>query len=152
MKQIPLTRGAEAIVDDNDYARLAVHKWHLTSQGYAARFQGRKVVLMHREILGLGIGDPRKGDHRDGVGTNNARANLRIGTHADNQHNRRLDSRSRTGMKGVSFSSSRGKWQAIIGFRGARKFLGYFESPVEAYEFRCLAADLLHGEYANYGQ
>ena len=151
MKHIPLTQGASALVDDADYAELAQHRWHLTAQGYAARIINGELFLMHRVLLGLGRGDTRRGDHRNGIGTDNQRGNLRVSTRAQNQHNRRLDSRSKTRLKGVSLCTRNGKWQAIIGYQGRRKFLGYFDDPVDAYEFRCLAADLLHGVYANYG-
>jgi hypothetical protein len=55
MREIVLTRGKVALVDDEDYPRLATYKWHLAVGGsgrlYARRNEGRRGVLMHREIL-----------------------------------------------------------------------------------------------------
>jgi hypothetical protein len=49
-KRIKLTQGKYALVDDCDYEQLNQYKWHY-SQGYAARRQFGKVVLMHRQIM-----------------------------------------------------------------------------------------------------
>ncbi|MHC4173087.1 MAG: hypothetical protein ACYST5_09130, partial [Planctomycetota bacterium] len=51
---IPLTQGQFAIVDAEDYHRLAQHKWCAVKGRdtfYAQRFKDGKIVGMHREIM-----------------------------------------------------------------------------------------------------
>ncbi len=56
MKKIPLRNGQEALVDDEDYARLAVYKWFAIKKGntfVAVRcspVDGR-LIYMHDEVL-----------------------------------------------------------------------------------------------------
>jgi hypothetical protein len=87
-KEIPLTQGKVAVVDEEDFDRLNKHKWYACKNGntfYALRKSNvngkRLTILMHREILGLKPGDPGV-DHRDGNGLNNRRKNLRLASHA----------------------------------------------------------------------
>ncbi len=62
MKEIPLTQGKVAIVDDIDYETLSVHRWYADQREgrwYArrntpARMASGTQVYMHRVILGLG--------------------------------------------------------------------------------------------------
>ena len=94
MREIPLTQDKVALIDDEDYERIAAHKWCAIrdrSQWYAARNTQRDgrntTVRMHREILGLSLGDGMETDHRNGDGLDNRRDNLRVATHAQNQAN-----------------------------------------------------------------
>lgn len=100
------------MVDDEDYDMLNAHKWFLMSIYhtenkiyYARRYEkntGQKVkaILMHRVILGL-AGKEEKGDHVDGNGLNNQRANLRKSTHSQNMSNRKSASNSTSSYLGV---------------------------------------------------
>lgn len=81
MREIKLTRGKVAIVDDEDYERLAAFKWHAypsPSTFYAKRstpkIEGpQKTIYMAREVMRT----ERFVDHRDGNGLNNQKYNLR---------------------------------------------------------------------------
>ena len=88
IKLIPLTQGKFAIVDAEDYDRLSQYKWqaekHKTTF-YAKRKSKYKSIKMHREIL-----KPSNGmicDHKNHNGLDNRRCNIRLCTHAQNQHN-----------------------------------------------------------------
>jgi hypothetical protein len=153
MKRIPLTQGKFALVDDEDYEALARFKWYLQNDGYAARNEKqedetRRTVLMHRVIAGAKPGDGMQVDHRDVDKLNNRRGNLRSCLRAENLKNypRRADNTS--GFKGVTRRGD--KWLARIGFEGRYMRLGVFETPELAHEFYCLAADMLHGEFARH--
>lgn len=153
MKTIPLTRGIVALVDDDDFERLNKHKWFSDSFGYAVRRMtiGKKkqiVIRMHREIF-VEIDANTHVDHINGNPSDNRRANLRACTHAQNCKNRGKGKNNTTGFKGVSFEQ--GAWVAKIMKDGKSFYLGRHESPEHAYEMYCLAADMLHGEFANYG-
>lgn len=152
-KQIPLNKGMFATVDDEDYDRLAIYKWHVASTHgvlYAARaFRlsaiKTEAVLMHREILGLTKGDGKQCDHKDRNGLNNCRANLRICTIADNNRNR--TSKNKTGYRGVYYSERHHKYRARIRTKIQSYHLGYFDTS----ELAARAVDAktreLYGEF-----
>jgi hypothetical protein len=91
MKQIPLTQGKFALVDDEDYDWLMQWKWYY-ALGYARRNEqvngGRRVILMHREILGGVLLPGLVGDHVNRDGLDNRRSNLRVATYRQNCSNR----------------------------------------------------------------
>lgn len=84
MMGIPLTQGKVAIVDDEDYEALAVHKW--CAAGLHGKFRASRLVrvrpyqqvnvYMHREILGAAPG--QKVRFIDGDGLNLRRRNLEL--------------------------------------------------------------------------
>jgi hypothetical protein len=137
MKQIELTQGMWAQVDDEDYDRLVRYCWcaHSNCHGkwYAIRIApgpDRKIIPMSNEALatfGIMI------DHHDGDGLNNQKANLRTANHAENSRNRvKKPSSGSSKFKGVYFEQSRSKWIAQIVKNGRRKFLGRFETESDA--------------------
>ena len=104
---------------------------------------------MHREILGLRVGDSRKGDHVETKLTLlNVRSNLRIATHAQNCANAKLRRDSSTGFKGVSFNKNERLYVANIQVNCRPIFLGYWKTPELAYEAYVAAAKLHFGEFA----
>src|SRR5436190_1335687 len=107
MKTIPLTRGCEALVDDEDYEELSKYRWYSEKAGNSCRASrwirmpdgSRQRVMMHRQILRL-LPEQRC-DHVDLNELNNQRYNLRIADNSQNGANRRPWSSS--GFKGVSW-------------------------------------------------
>ena len=100
MKEIFLTKGMVALVDDEDYERLSKFIWHSAKGGhtyYAVHsLTGGGSIQMHREILGLKKGDRKTGDHKDRNGLHNWRDNLRVVTKSLNRYNskKRTDNNS----------------------------------------------------------
>lgn len=91
-REIPLTRGHVAIVDEDDYEWLSQFKWYAResdTQVYAARMivqdGKRKALRMHRAIMG--VNDDQIVDHINRNGLDNRRANLRIATPQQNRWN-----------------------------------------------------------------
>jgi len=155
MKEIPLTRGLVALVDDEDFDRIASLKWHASKKGYATRNFMRKDGLgkqyklpMHRYILGIDLHDPSTVDHIDGNKLNNQKANLRMCGLAGNMQNRPKTCRNTSGYKGVSWDKTCNKWSARIRCNGTSVYLGTFESASDAHKAYCQAAGDLHGEFA----
>lgn len=162
MKQIPLTQGKFALVDDEDYEYLNQFKWYALRHGntyYAIRnlqsVNGKRTSLkMHRVILG--ITDPKiLIDHKNKNGCDNTRNNLREASHSQNMANvsyRKKDSSS--SYLGVNLSGSKYKgkrysrWCAQITKDRVKYHLGHFLNEKEAAMAYNNAAIKLHGEFA----
>ena len=152
MREIPLTRGHVALVDDEDYEALAAFKWRCMGTGhpYACRDTSRvlgprRLIQMHRVILSAP--DGVLVDHVSGNGLDNRRANLRLANHSQN----RINSPRRDGtsiFRGVSWHVCRQTWQATIGVDGKKHFLGVHPSEMAAALAYDDAARRLHGEFA----
>jgi hypothetical protein len=112
MKFIQLTQGKQAIVDDEDFELLSQFKWYAMKSGhnvYAARGGGkRRMELLHRLILGV-TDSKIEVDHINGDGLDNRRSNLRVATHADNQHNPGTPTNNTSGYKGVHWCRTKHK-------------------------------------------
>jgi hypothetical protein len=154
VREVPLTQGYVALVDDEDYDRVAQFRWHIArSRGrvYATRgyrLSGRRYdVLMHRFLLSTPEGFET--DHIDGDSLNNQRGNLRICSPSSNQANRGKPSNNRSGFKGVYWAPQRGRWRSVIRVNGRLRHLGYFESPEEAARAYDRSAYAAWGEFAH---
>ena len=156
MKEIPLTRGLVALVDDEDFEELSRYSWTADADGYAVRSasenEGGTQVKMHRQLLGLGAADFREGDHRNGVVYDNQKHNLRACSHAENIRNGKHRVNNTSGYKGVSLFKRTGRWAASIEAGKGKQHLGYFDTPEAAHIAYKAAADRYHGEFANYGR
>jgi len=145
MKEIPLTKGKVALVDDADYDALMVRSW-CYDKGYAwAKIDGRK-QSMHRFLM-----DAKQGidvDHINGNGCDNRRCNIRLATRSENNINRHRPSRrSKTSSQfnGVRWHPRDKKWYAALG----KQHLGCFNSEVEAAKAYDLAVKTQYGRFAN---
>ena len=90
-------------------------------------------------------------DHINGVRTDNNINNLRLVSASENQHNRKLSKNNTSGYQGVGLYNLRGKnvWRSAIKVNGKRKYLGFFDSPEEAYAAYCAAKKELHPTQQN---
>lgn len=157
MKQIELTKGCVALVDDEDFERLNAVKWKLNNCGYAVRNLPRTdgprgQEMLHRAVLRLAKGDPMQADHINGDKLDNRRCNLRACTQQQNILNRPANSTSKSGVKGVYRREGSSVWLAAIGANGKRHYLGRFSTIDEARTAYNQAALQLHGEFANTGE
>jgi len=79
MKQISLTQGQFAVVDNTDYEWLNQWTWHAVRMKDGSYLAKRsKGISMSRQILGLEVGDKRKAQYINKDSLNNKRNNLRI--------------------------------------------------------------------------
>lgn len=136
MKEIPLTQGKFAIVDDEDYERLSQHKWFAmkdTNTFYVARYDTEfKMIQMHRELLGLKKYEKRIVDHINRNGLDNRKNNLRIVNISLNSYNKRMLSNNSSGYRGVSWSKPHQQWVSRIGYKGKSIFCGRFNDIKKA--------------------
>jgi hypothetical protein len=109
----------------------------------------RKLLLTHRIIFAMHHDYwPQYVDHIDNDKSNNKIENLRETTVHQNQWNRRLDCRNKSGIKGVSFDKNRNKWVAEIRNNNKKIFLGRFNSIADAEKTVKIARQQVHGEFA----
>lgn len=87
-------------------------------------------------------------DHIDGNPSNNAIANLRLATRAQQMANIKRASTNTSGFKGVSFHKKSSRWRAYISISGRPKHLGYFDSPERANAAYVEAAKAIRGDFA----
>jgi hypothetical protein len=148
MREIKLTKGQVTLVDDEDYERLAVRKWHAqpSTCGFAAvaKIDGKK-VLMSRVIMNAP--DGVHVDHKDGNRLNNQKSNLRFATVSQNQQNKARGKANTSGYKGV-MRCSNGKYNAYIYVAGKRKDLGRFTTAKDGARAYDAAALEYFGEFA----
>jgi hypothetical protein len=148
-KEIPLTRGMVALVDDADFDWLNQWKWCATAAGYAMRRINitrsiGEYIYMHRLIAGAGEGVYT--DHINHDTFDNRRCNLRIATPGESIRNTRARRNKISVFKGVS--GSRNRWEAFIQVDGVKTALGIFFTQREAAHAYNEAAIQLHGEFA----
>jgi hypothetical protein len=156
MKEIKLTQGKVALVDDADYDFLNQWKWntYLDRNTYYAKrgctIAPRKQItlMMHRLIMG--VTNPKVFvDHIDHDGLNNQRSNLRISNCSQNCANRRPSKDGNSKYLGVHFTPRINRWQATIVKGGKSKYIGVFKSEEDAAKAYDAEAMRIHGEFAN---
>jgi len=161
MKEIPLTRGYVAIVDDCDYDYLMQWKWSATRENYANDYiyavrtpSNQKTIRMHRVVMGL-AGFKLDGyvvDHINGNSLLNTRSNLRLATSGQNITSSHKPIKNKHGYRGVWTSvsphTSKVSYRAEINCERKRYKLGTFATPEEAAQAYNEAAIRLFGEFA----
>jgi hypothetical protein len=157
MKEIQLTQGKVALVDDDMYEYLNQWKWQANKNGnkfYAKRSikvsQGKqKTISMHRFIT-KNINPKMHTDHLNGNGLDNRKINLRICTNSQNAMNQSKQINNTSGYKGVSYykNSINKKWMATIKLNNIKIYLGLFIDPKDAASAYNAAAIKFYGEFA----
>lgn len=93
---------------------------------------------------------PSEIDHIDRDGSNNRFANLRLATRSQNLAN--TQSRSASGLKGVTWHKRQERWRASITHGGVSRHLGYFDHANDAAEAYAAAAQAAFGDFAYLGR
>lgn len=159
MKELKISKGYFALVDDEDYEFLSNFKWSANVQRhtvYAKKSAYRKKnmltsntneIMLHRMIL-----KPKNGevvDHIDGNGLNNQKVNLRLCKQSENLRNKKHYKNNSSGVKGVYFNKQANKWIAQIGFNKKMIYLGSFINKHEAAQAYKEKSQKLFGEFVN---
>ena len=143
MKELRLSNGGPALVDDEDYDRCAAHTWNL-HHGYA-RCSKLKIKL-HQFILNV-RGRASPVDHANRDPLDNRKKNLRLCTHAQNCANAKKSKGAKGTFKGVA-PTPRGTWTAQVGGK-PKTYLGVFQTQEEAARAYDIAARERYGEFAS---
>lgn len=121
----------------------------LDSSGYVQMWVDGKRVMLHRamwEHVNGAIPSGQEIDHVNGNRQDNRLVNLRLVTRKQNQENMRRApvTNVTSGVKGVSFYKTTGKWRAQIRHWNRSIHLGYFDSMIAAQAAYQQAAARLH--------
>ena len=155
MREIELTQGKVALVDDEDYEWLSQWKWHVRQDNeafYAIRNYPSKTLLqMHNAIWEYHYGPISEGytvDHVDLRSLNNQKENFRLATPTQQNQNRKILSSNTSGFVGVAWHKATNKFQARITVDKKRIWLGLFDDPIEAARVRDRAVIEHYGDFA----
>lgn len=162
MREIPLTQGKVAIVDDEDFERVSAFRWHALKRPnglwHAVRTQKRQGkkqhIYMHRFITGALPGE--EVDHENRNGLDNQRKNIRRCTKRQNSLNRRQSShRKSSRFHGVAWHEWSRRWRVVIcagekDQRGNSKqlYVGVYRDEEAAARAYDMAAIKHFGEFA----
>lgn len=157
-KEIQLTQGKVAIVDDKWFSVLKKFNWYAKNHKGIYYAYRRKLksenwttdkIPMHRYIMLLENQDITNKiiDHKNGDGLDNRKNNLRICNTAQNGMNRRK--KKNADYKGISWHKHANKWISSIKYNGKSIHLGYFTNKVDAAQAYDQAATKYYKNFAN---
>ena len=111
-----------------------------------------KHYLAHRLAFLYMTGEiPKEVDHVNNNRSDNSWSNLRSCNRSENSCNGSLPRHNTSGVKGVSWDKSRGKWSVVIEFKGKRDFIGRFDCIKDATTKARAAREKLHKGFTNHG-
>lgn len=156
MKQLLLTNGTFAEVDNEDYERLAKFSWN-DNHGVIKRSEHKRSVYRagRKRTINISLASEVMNrqriefDHIDRNFRNNKKSNLREATSSGQSRNRNKFKNKSSKYRGVRFHKKAKKWVAAIGIYGRDKYLGCFKSEekaAQAYDMACIKLGL---EFAN---
>lgn len=143
-REIPLTRGYKALVDESDYEWLSQYNWQARPGNNGTIYASRRglvgegygtIVLMHRQVMGFpdGMDVHHKAENST---LDNRRENLEVISHSENLARRRKFKNNRSGYKGVAKHGDKWKMQIVK----------VFDTPEEASAAYNAAWNLLFGD------
>ena len=131
------------LIDLDDVDKARSYKWGIT-KGYA---QSSKGILLHRLIMNPG--DDMVVDHINHDKLDNRKDNLRICSTRQNTMNQNVSKNSTSGITGVTWDKTNGKWMAYIKVNYRQITLGRFTNLDDAIQARMDAEIEYFGEYRN---
>jgi len=133
-KEIELTRGLKAIVDDDDYDWLNEMSWYAQCDTRGKMYAATSIMdsIEYMQVLVLDEEGDIKVDHINGDTLDNRKENLRATSTSENAMNRvKTKNNKSSKFKGVT-KMKNGKWKAHIGIDDKDIHIGYFKSEEEA--------------------
>jgi len=123
------------------------------TRGYLVVSVNGRRYRLHRVIWLMVTGGfpDEKIDHINGDTSDNRFENIRAVTQSENTRNRRICSRNKSGVMGVSWCKRNQKWITNIKAEGKNKHLGYFDDIEDAKAART-KANIKYGFHQNHGR
>lgn len=151
--EIPLTQGKVALIDAEDYPKIAGYRWRFHC-GYARASQydpaSKRSQAVHMSHVILPC-PPVKGLEVDHINRNkldNRKENLRLVTRSQNCANRGNFKNSKSQYKGVRWNKKMGLWEAAIRKDNVITNLGAYDDEIAAASAYNEYARKMWGEYA----
>jgi len=121
------------------------------NRGYRCVCINYRKYMAHRLVWIMHGNDPVPMlDHIDGNQLNNRIENLRPITVSQNQRNTKLRKDSTSGIKGVSWISTRNRWSGQVWHKGKLHRAGDFKDKDECAAAVRVLRESLHGEFARH--
>lgn len=162
MKELKLTKGFIALVDDEDYPKLCDIAWfvqkHKMPNGYSyygvagfpdnTKKSKQKKIRLHRYIMGV-TDRQIQIDHKNGNTLDCQKDNLRLATHGQNQQNKVKSPNKASRFKGVvRYNTIKNPWRAQIKPNKQLIVLGKYPTEEQAAIAYNCAAQKYFGEFA----
>ena len=141
--------GQEFIFDKEDYEKISKYTWYKNKNGYVlsnSYVDGkRKTVHMHRLVMD--VDNEFVIDHINRNPSDNRKQNLRACTQNKNCINKSTRKNNKSGVVGVYYERSSGKWYAQISIEGKHMTLGAFDNKNDAINARRSAEEKYFGDF-----
>jgi hypothetical protein len=141
VKNVKTERILKPAIDNHGYYKISLRK-------DGNKFNKR----IHKFVANAFLPNPENKrciDHVDNNRLNNDIKNLRWATYSENNMNRKISSKNKSGFKGISWHKKRNKWQSHITINGKQQNLGYFDNIEDAIHARVIKSEELFGEFKN---
>ena len=137
-------KNEEFYFDLEDYEKIKEDCWHIDFNGYVINGKRKR---LHRIIMDLN--DSRIPiDHINHKKHDNRKFNLRVVNKSQNAMNQSISLANTSGVTGVGWHKTKGKWRAYIKVNYKQKDLGYYNSFEEAKQARLQAENECFGKYS----
>ena len=141
MRQIELSQGEVALVDDADYEHLSGYKWFYRGerggkQGYAVRHgkktDTKKTIYLHREVLREEVSPGHEVIFLNYDRLDCRKENLRVATKEEARQHHRVRCDNQQGAKGIRYDGETDTWTAYRYRSGHAYPVGSFGSKEQA--------------------
>jgi len=136
----------------SNFVKAGIKAGSIRKDGYwKVGFKG-KAPTAHRIIFLYHHGYlPKNIDHINGIKTDNRIENLRAATDSQNQCNAKINTKNKSGIKGVCWNKNTKKWRVYLYINGKfTEFGHYFDINVAKFVANTMRYKY-HGEFANNG-
>jgi hypothetical protein len=155
MREIPLSRGLVAFIDDQDFNRLRKFKWSVKPCNHGTMYAVTNIKgpdrRWHQEAMHRMLLNPAPDEDvifRNHNGLDCRHSNMLVVDKPEARRHHRVRSDSKTGLKGISHDPVTNSWSARIVVHGQPLILGTFHSVEDAQHAYDQAVKSYYGRFA----